>query len=170
MSIRTSNTCTGEIHYNQDKIENPDPRKICDSFICMLCKCIPPFYRLLNTVIGVVCLMILCAIYMLFYFIDGKIQYNQDQIEQEKVKHIITCFTKALLHVFKCIYTYMYRFFHVFDNNILTKLYAFLLCEKIGRLFCLLSSREIDPRVMHILSWISFTLSRRFEKGKFSVT
>ena len=26
-------------------------------------------------------------------------------IKQEKVKHIITCFTKALLHVFKCICT-----------------------------------------------------------------
>ena len=44
----------------------------------------------------------------------------------------------------------MYRFLHVFDNKILTKLYAFLLCEKIGRSFCLLSGREIDPRVMHI--------------------
>ena len=44
----------------------------------------------------------------------------------------------------------MYRFLHVFDNNILTKLYGFLLCEKIGRSFCLLSGREIDPRVMHI--------------------
>ena len=60
MSIRIS--YTGEIQYNQDKIENPDPRKICDSFICMVCKCIPPFSRLLNTVIGVVCLMILCVI------------------------------------------------------------------------------------------------------------
>ena len=25
----------------------------------------------------------------------------------------------------------MYRFLHVFDNNILTKLYAFLLCQKL---------------------------------------
>ena len=40
----------------------------------------------------------------------------------------------------------MYRFLHVFDNNILTKLYAFSLCQKSGRSFCLLSSREIDPR------------------------
>ena len=29
----------------------------------------------------------------------------------------------------------MYRFLHVFDNNILTKLYAFLLCQKIGQSF-----------------------------------
>ena len=29
--------------------------------------------------------------------------------KQEKIKHIITCFTKALLHVFKCIYTYILK-------------------------------------------------------------
>ena len=59
---------------------------------------------------------------------------NTFNIEQEKVKHIITCLTKAWLHVFKCLYTYMYRFLHVFDDNILTMLYAFLLCQKsVGR-------------------------------------
>ena len=97
-------------------------------------------------------------------------QISQMRQKQEKVKHIVTCFTKALLHVFKFICTYMFRFLHVFDNNILTKLYPFLLCQKIGRSFCLLSGRDIVPRVMHILSWKSFTLSRRFVKGKFSVT
>ena len=55
---------------------------------------------------------------------------------------------------------------------------TFCICENkeadqlrgISVVLSLLSGREIDPRVMHILSWKSFTLSRRFEKGKFSVT
>ena len=89
--------------------------------------------------------------------------------EQEKVKHIITCFIKALLHVFKCIYTYIYRFLHVFDNSILTKLYAFLLCQKIGRSFCLLSGREIDPRDMHILSWKKLPFPADSRKASFQL-
>ena len=63
----------------------------------------------------------------------------------------------------------MYRFLHVFDNNILTKLFAFLFRQKIGRSFCLFSGREIDPRVMHILSWKSFTLSADSIKASFQL-
>ena len=63
----------------------------------------------------------------------------------------------------------MYRFLNVFDNNILTKLYAFLLCQKIDRSFCLLSGREIDPRVMHILSWKNLPFPVDSRKASFQL-
>ena len=56
----------------------------------------------------------------------------------------------------------MYRFLHVIDNNILTKLYAFLLCQK-NRSVVLSLKRSRDRPSRHAHSVVEkFTLSRRF--------
>ena len=80
--------------------------------------------------------------------------------KQEKVKHIITCFTKALLHVFKCICTGFCSFLTTLFWP--ACIFALMKNRSVAWYASSASGTEIHPRVLYILSLKSFTLSCRF--------